>query len=282
MKSARKKSPPRRKSAALRKGGSQPRTPQAKADAVYLYCITPRDGGNTVAAAGVDGRSGVEAVRCGSFWCWISEVSRDEFAKRLTENMQNLEWLAAAGVRHQQVVAEIAGRGDVLPARFATVFLTLDSLRDDVKRRNAELRRNLERVRGCDEWGVKIHAVARIPAPQDAARKNEESGRGYLQRKSVMLESAMRMRSKTDPALEAFAQELSRLSRENVPAGAMSRGQPGVQWQHSYLIPRRNRSRLMQALERYSEKWDGVRRIECTGPWPPYSFVTAGEGPETA
>jgi hypothetical protein len=255
------------------------------ASAIYLYCITQAPKGQPkkkaakhadgraaepIEAQGVDGEGSVEATPCSGFVCWTSPVSREEFATRLNDNMQNLDWLAAASVRHQQVVAKIAKQGDVLPARFATVFLTPESLRQDVKKRARELRRNLQRVRGCDEWGVKIHALAR-PAPQPQA----EDGRSYLQRKATLLQS--RMRAKPDAAVEEFDKAVQRLSRESVVAGAMSQGQPGMIFQRSYLIPRKNHKRLLQVLERYSKKWAGERRIEATGPWPPYSFVSAGE-----
>jgi hypothetical protein len=241
--------------------------------ALYLYCITEKNGGHKVAAAGVDGAGAVQALRCGDFWCWVSEVSRRDFSDRLNDHMQNLEWLAEASVRHQQVVAKIAVQADVLPARFATVFLSAESLCQDVKRRGRELRRGFARVRGCDEWGVKIYALSR-PVPQPTG---ELSGRGYLERKSQMLESAMRGRGKADPAIEGFAKELEAISRESVAAAAVSRGQPGVVWQRSFLIARRNREKLIEALEKYARLWRDVRRIECTGPWPPYSFVSAGE-----
>ena len=29
-----------------------------------------------------------------------------------------------------------------------------------------------------------------------------------------------------------------------------------------------------QALKNFVEKWEGKRRIEVNGPWPPYSFVS--------
>jgi hypothetical protein len=243
------------------------------ATALYLYCIAEKNGTYKVSVAGVDGTHTVNAVHCGAFWCWVSSVSRREFADRLDDNMQNLEWLAEASVRHQQVVAEVAAHSDVLPARFATVFLSEDSLRKDVQRRRAQLRQNLERVRGCDEWGVKIYAIAQ-PAPQ--AVETDASGRGYLERKSQMLAATMRGRGKPDPATDSFAAEMERISRDVVASAAVSRGQPGVVWQRSFLIPRRNREKLMTLLEKYAQRWRDVRRIECTGPWPPYSFVSAG------
>jgi hypothetical protein len=27
-------------------------------------------------------------------------------------------------------------------------------------------------------------------------------------------------------------------------------------------------------LEKFANQWTRERRIECTGPWPPYSFVS--------
>src|SRR5262245_16953814 len=113
-----------------------PERPSAQpSSALYLYCITEKNGEHKVAAEAVVGAGAVQAVRCGDFWCWVSSVSRRDFADRLNDHMQNLEWLAQASVRHQQVVAEIASHADVLPARFATVFLSAESLRQDAKRR---------------------------------------------------------------------------------------------------------------------------------------------------
>ena len=251
----------------------QPAKPQS-ATALYLYCIAAGNGSHRISVAGVDGSAPVEAVRCGDFWCWVSRVSQREFADRLNDNMQNLDWLAAAGVRHQQVVAEIAAHADVLPARFATVFLSEDSLRKDVQRRRAELRQGLSRVRGADEWGVKIYALAQ-PAPEPIA--GEQTGRSYLERKSKILAASMSRRAKPDPAIDGFAKELAAISKDAVTAAAVSGGQPGVVWQRSFLIPRRNREKLVVILEEYAAMWRDVRRIECTGPWPPYSFVSAAE-----
>ena len=39
------------------------------------------------------------------------------------KNMQDLDWLAAATTRHQQVVSAIAQAADILPARFGIEFL---------------------------------------------------------------------------------------------------------------------------------------------------------------
>ena len=97
----------------------------AVAPVLYLYAIAKAPKGRlpSIAAEGIDGLAAVEAVPCEGHVCWVSRVPRDQFADHLTERMQDLEWLASAGLRHQRAVGEIASKLTSLPARFGTVFL---------------------------------------------------------------------------------------------------------------------------------------------------------------
>jgi len=45
-------------------------------------------------------------------------------------------------------------------------------------------------------------------------------------------------------------------------------------WQATFLVPRGRRKQWDKILSEFVERWDGVRRIEVNGPWPPYSFVS--------
>ena len=238
--------------------------------ALYVYAITRGATESALALKGVEGATTVEPLTVGDYTCWISRVSKTEFADRLQQNMQNLDWLAAASVRHQQVVSAIAESGDLLPARFATVFLTEASLKKYVQQHRRRLEASFARIKGCDEWGVKIHALRRAPAPQPVAN---ESGKQYLQRKSASVQTRA---SRMDADVEEIARALEAISRESTPGGSMSRGQPGLMWQRSFLIPRRNRRQLETLLAKFAERWRETRQVECTGPWPPYSFVSAG------
>jgi hypothetical protein len=58
--------------------------------------------------------------------------------------------------------------------------------------------------------------------------------------------------------------------------GKISAGQRGLQMQSSLLLKRGNRKKLEATLKKYSDQWADSGRIECTGPWPPYSFVSRG------
>ena len=257
----------RLKTAAGKRKASRP----APARVIYLYAISqlPRRVAPVAVAEGIDGGAPVEAVRCEGYLCWISRVSKDEFADRLTDNMQNLEWLASAGLRHQRVVAEISQNMDSLPTRFGTVFLTEASLAKHVSGRKRALREAFERVADADEWGIKVFETAK--PKQTAAVSAASSGSDYLKRKAEQLQP--RAGRTLDDDVQAFIAKLSALAVAASPGGKASAGQPGLLWHGSFLVRRKDRKKLESELKKYASKWQNARRIDWSGPWPPYSFV---------
>ena len=248
-----------------------PKKPPAKAVAdrvLYLYGITKPGAEKTaIPVEGIDGQTAVESVSCAGFTCWVSRVSRVEYADRLTENMENLDWLTAASLRHQQVVSELGNKGTVLPARFGTVFLSQASLTADVGRRRSALLKAFKRLGDADEWGLKIFAVAQ-PQAQIAAA----SGKDYLRQKAASLKALGGGRA-PDPEVKKFIGALEKLATEIAPGGKVGSGQAGLEWYGSLLVPRNRYKQLERLINQYSERWQSKHRIECTGPWPPYSFV---------
>jgi len=228
----------------------------------------PRRRAPTIAAEGIDGVAPVEALRVGRYVCWISRVSKGDFADHLTERMQDLEWLASSGLRHQRIVAEISEKLPALPARFGTVFLSEASLAKHVAERESALGAAFARVADADEWGVKIFALAPRKVHAVAA---PASGSEYLKRKAEMLQP--RSATKLDEEVGEFVSSLRHLAVADTPGGKASAGQPGLVWHGSFLIRREDRSELDALLRKYARRWRDVRRIDCSGPWPPYSFV---------
>lgn len=241
------------------------------AQVLYLYGITEGGKAGAPQLAGVDGQAAVEAVPCAGLTCWISRVDKGEFADSLATNMENLEWLAEVSVRHQQVVAAIAAICDILPARFGTVFRSPSSLAADVEKQKKVLEQDLKRIRGCEEWGLKVFSERSQPAASGKAK----SGREYLRAKAAALHTEPRKGA--DAELQRLLSAVEELAVESAPgSGAVSRGQRGLQWQGSLLVKRSQRSKLQQLAARFSREWEGARSIELSGPWPPYSFVSRG------
>jgi hypothetical protein len=242
----------------------------APAQALYLYAISqvPDGAAPAIAAEAIDGVAHVEAIRCGEYLGWISRVPKKDFADQLNEHVQDLEWLATAGLRHQRVVAELSGQLTALPARFGTVFLSEESLWQHIKGRKRALRKAFEQVADADEWGIKVFAVA---APKQTASAKDASGSDYLKRKAQLLRPSVG--KKLDAEVQEFIAALSKIAVAVSPGGKASAGQPGLVWHGSFLIRRKDRKKLESALGKHATKWKGSRRIDCSGPWPPYSFV---------
>ena len=244
---------------------------------LYLYGVTPAGEGIVPEVVGVDAAAGVEAVPCAGLVCWASRVNKTEFADNLARNMENLEWLAEVSVRHQQAVAAIAAARDILPARFGTVFRNSTSLAAHVEKHKAHLTRDLKRINGCEEWGVKVFRARTQPETAAAAK----SGREYLRARAAALhEEAPRP---ADAEVQRLLHALEKMVAETAPgSGVVSRGQRGLLWQGSLLVKRLQRDQLQELMGRFSRDWEGARRIELSGPWPPYSFVSRGRETEAS
>lgn len=239
-------------------------------EAIYLYGVTTKEvsPGKTL---GVDGVNTVEAVPCAGLFCWISRVSRKEFADNLAANMENLDWLAEASVQHQRAVSAIARVADILPARFGTVFLSQASLESDIRSRKRVLQKDFAKIAGADEFGVKVFGVLpNVELPKVSAR----TGKDYLKAKAALLQRTPARKQAMNSDVREFEDALQKLAIETAQAGKISSGQRGLLWQTSLLLRRADRRRFDAVLRRYSRQWAGAKQIECTGPWPPYSFVS--------
>jgi hypothetical protein len=236
---------------------------------LYLYGVTQAQPAKTLRHVGVDLQSPVESVECEGVVCWISRVSAEKFETSLTANMENLDWLTTASVAHQRAIGALAQQISILPARFGTVFRDERSLCAHIRERMGALAKDFKRVKDADEWGIKIFETA----PTAAAVPKVSSGKDYLVAKAAMLP---RKKSAQIPEEEIseFENALAEVAEESAAAGRISSGQRGLLFQTSLLVKRRNRQRLQSVLKKFSRKWEETRRIECTGPWPPYSFVS--------
>jgi hypothetical protein len=256
--------------ATVAKSGAKPASNKAPARVLYLYAISrmPQRRAAVIAGEGIDGSAPVEAFRAGRYLCWISRVSKIDFADHMTEHMQNLEWLAGAGMRHQRIVAEISRKIAALPARFGTVFLSDASLARHVEKREADLNAAFKRVADADEYGLKVFANTTAPRPEETPVR---SGAEYLKRKAERLRP--RKLLEADEQVQEFASAVKALAVAHSPGGKASAGQPGLVWHASLLVRRKDRRKLESLLQKYASRWQALRRIDCSGPWPPYSFV---------
>ena len=239
---------------------------------VYLYAITAGKSSapNWLRATGIAGAGHIVGVPAGHFTAWASAIDAQGFAESLERNIENLDWLAEATLRHQNAINTVAAatKDTLLPTRFGVVFSNAAALIEDVAQRAKELQRSVKHVTGCEEWGVKVFHRD-VPAAR-AAFRTASSGSDYLRKKAAALSTD----GAHDAAIQSFARALAGVARASSQTGKVSSGQKGLQWQATFLVPTSKRKQWDNMLRRYATEWGEERSIECTGPWPPYSFVS--------
>jgi Gas vesicle synthesis protein GvpL/GvpF len=220
----------------------------------------------------VDRFATVESIDCDGVFCWISRVLATDFERNLAHNIENLDWLAETSVAHQRVIAAIGRETEILPVRLGTIFRTEASLCKHVGKRAQALKDDFARIKGADEWGVKVFEIK----PVASALPRVRSGKDYLKAKAALLPNR-RPKSAGRAQLVKFERALEGIAAETAPAGNVSRAQRGLEFQMSLLVKRSKRKKLESLLEKFAREWVEERRIECTGPWPPYSFVSRAD-----
>ena len=236
---------------------------------LYFYGITRARPADSIEQPGVDLQTKIDCVDCEGLACWVSRVSAVEYGEDLARNMENLDWLSTASVAHQRAISAIAREAEILPARFGTVFRNEQSLRKHVRSQEQKIKRDFSRIKDADEWGVKVFAIAPAAAPLPKVR----SGKDYLKAKAALLPSK-KSGVASDGDFTEFEDALRRVALESAAVGNVSSGQRGLRFQTSLLVKRKDRKKLEFVLKRFSQRWAEDRHIECTGPWPPYSFIS--------
>jgi Gas vesicle synthesis protein GvpL/GvpF len=152
----------------------------------------------------------------------------------------------------ERVLEHVMADRAVLPMRFGTTRPDATSLRRALMERHDDLASALTRVRGRVELGVR--AVAdRTPPPA-------ATGRDWL---AARLETSRLAASVHEPLAALAAADHRR-----TPVA------PGELLRAAYLVDRAKVDGFGAAVERLQQQQPAVS-IVCTGPWPPFSFVTA-------
>jgi hypothetical protein len=263
----------------------------------YVYCVV-REGEHPSleGLAGVDAGVPVEVVTHAGLGALMSRVRLDEFgAEALKRNLEDLRWVERTARAHDAVLAGALAADAVVPLRLCTIFNDEAHVRDMLERERESLLGALERLRGHAEWSVKLvadprklEAAARArssaPAGTTADAEAETPGRAFFARKKV--DDALREEARA--MAEAAAEEVhDRLQREAAAATLLPPQHPELSGRSgqmilngAYLADRSRAAEFAAVARELAERHREIGlELELSGPWAPYNFVTATEGP---
>ena len=251
--------------------------------ATYVYCIVhatqvlqaPR------APAGLPGGTRPSIVPFArSLWLVVADVPLGNYgSESLERNLRDVDWVGDIAVAHEAVVEYFARRpgATVVPMKLFTMFSSKERALDDVRARRDSIQAIAKRIKGCEEWGVRLMRVA-APAPAGrAVRVTSNTGVEFLAAKKDARdrarEAVMAMTSAADRAFTTLA-GMSRDARRrrDAPDGIA----PPL-LDAAFLVPIAKRARFKAAVKRLADETDGVGvDTTLTGPWPAYNFVQNG------
>jgi hypothetical protein len=253
---------------------------------VYLYGFAPAD--TSLPEGGLLGVGDGEVVLVpgDGFSAVIGAVPTADFAGAgLERNCGDLEWMAAQGLLHEQVIAWFVDHASILPSRFLTLFSSTAALREAMERDSSGIGEGLERFRNMREWDLKIGYDAerleeRLSEVSDEIRELDRAiaaaapGKAFLLgRKRTDLArtetraAARRLAAGLLGTLERYAAEVVRL--------ALTSDETPVVLNAALLVDRDREQEALDLAERERLRLEelGVR-VQFTGPWAPYRFIT--------
>lgn len=185
--------------------------------------------------------------------------------------------------RHEAVLEDLMTDRAVLPVRFGTVLADEDALRHVLMAHYASFAADLNHVRGRVEVGLRVL----WDEEQDSNGARERSGRGTGERASTgsgrvymmaRLEEERQRRAHRERA-EALAMDIhTPLANQAVDSTDEVLVTPRFLLTAAYLVERDEVEGFQRQVQALNPAYPALRFF-CTGPWPAYSFVTAGTFP---
>jgi len=270
-------------------------------DGLYLYCIRKKtedaSGFNT---RGIDGKRDVFTIIHGELEAVVSRVCLSKFTSEEIQRkaVEDINWIKEKAVIHEHVIEE-AMRGtdgfvNVIPMRFGIIFRDKTGLKETLDRDYAKMGRLLNKLRGKQEWGVKIYLMDSErfelmvkEKSEDIGSKEQEmasmpEGMAYFMEeelKEIICNAANR---ELDAVLDDIFGKLGEEAAESVKTKILDREMTGktdrMVFNAAFLIHADKVDSFVKTLEGIDEdmKTKGIR-LEYSGPWPPFNFTNGGE-----
>ena len=252
----------------------------------YAYGVVPESTDATGAPRGIDGAR-VSTVAARELAALVSRLDPEAYDPGLIEErVGDVEWLAPRAEAHDAVVSWAGNPGPVVPLHMWAVFSGRDAVVDMLRSRAAELGSVLERLRGADEYGLRVYAdstaLENLALESDAAvaellRSASSAGPGQRYLIERKLERARREAARALAAARADAIHATLAAqsvagvRDAIPTAA-SDGSAVLS--AAYLVSRDGLDAFRGALTALVHETESEGfRFAFTGPWPPYHFA---------
>jgi hypothetical protein len=247
--------------------------------AAYLYCIVRKSARPRLVRApdGLPGSGSPQAVQAApSMWLILALVPLARYGPDpLADTLRDLDRVAELAVAHEAVVehvAQLAG-ATVVPMKMFTMFSSVERAVAEMQQRRRDIAAVLDRVAGCEEWGVRITPTPG-PRPKHTSSARPKSGTAFLAARKQVRDEARAAAGRASGAAAVAFSELSALAKESRRRGDAPAGATPPLLDAAFLVPVRSRAKFQSAVRRIVRRGsESGLTVTLTGPWPAYNFV---------
>jgi hypothetical protein len=257
--------------------------------ALYLYCLAadalPAPDFQSV---GLEPDAPVFVQEVRGVYAVISEIPLEDYCGASSESkLGDLNWVGPRAVRHQRIIEHAMTRSPVLPARFGTLFSTIDNLSLLIERNREKILHFFEWVRDRSEWAVKVKVsraelrkrlLSQELSAQSAVLEGLSAGMRYFKEKNIKASIDANMTAKLRAVLTKSGQEFSDIAIASRKRDVVLRtsGEDNretiASW--AFLIDAGRQQELQDRVAAANLRDEEFcLSYEMTGPWPPYSFI---------
>ena len=262
----------------------------------YLYCIRPQTVKPVEIVKAISGEEKVCVISYDKIEAIVSEVDLNEFGSEEIQKKaaEDLNWIKEKAQTHEEVIEQAMGKGSsniipVIPMQFGVIFKSKERLEETLKDRYLNFKETLEKLKGKQEWGVKVYFQ------DDIFRKNiEEKNKQVLSKKKEIErlsqgiaffvqkqidEIVEQEKDKDlDRIIEEIYENLGTLSFSQNKAKLLEKDFTGrteeMILNSFYLIEEPKLAQFQKRVEELKEKYHTSGfEVEITGPWPSYHFA---------
>ena len=264
---------------------------------LYLYCLRESAPGYLAAPTkGIDGNGEVLVLPFRDLEAIVSEVALEAFASEEIQRkaQEDLNWIKEKAVIHARVVQEAMGRDhillDLIPMRFGTIFKDRARLEEVLEKDYLRIREVLERIRGKQEWSVKVYLKDRRKFEQVIKEKNETikekereiaflpEGMAFFVEEELKETISKEMEKELNNTTKSFFERLKKQALASEISKILGKELTGRQepmvLNAAYLIPEENIEDFQkEAIDINQQMEKKGFFLEYSGPWPAYSFA---------
>jgi len=264
---------------------------------LYLYCLRESAPGYFAAPTkGIDGNGEVFVLPFRDLEAIVSEVALEAFASEEIQRkaQEDLNWIKEKAVIHARVVQETMRRDhillDLIPMKFGTIFKDRARLEEVLEKDYLRIREVLERIRGKQEWSVKVYLKDRRKFEQVIKEKNETikekerkiadlpEGMAFFMEEELKEVISEEIDKELNNISEGLFEDFKKQAIDSVKNKILGKELTGRQepmvLNVAYLILEEKIKDFKKEAQRLNQEIQANGfSLEYSGPWPAYNFT---------